>query len=118
RPAITRTRVDLPAPLRPISPMRPRGGSAALAPSRIVRPPRRTVMSCRLSMGGPLASRLRYPKRLRFRLLRPDRRTDSNARRLFGREQRAAGPKPRQHHAKLVGRNGEATLAAADPALR
>ncbi len=50
-PAITRTSVDLPAPLRPIRPMRPRGGSLAVASSIIVRPPRRTVIPVRLSMG-------------------------------------------------------------------
>jgi len=54
-PIITFISVDLPAPLRPINPTRLRGGSAALARSRMVRPPRRTVMSLRFSMAGPLA---------------------------------------------------------------
>ena len=49
-PSMTFISVDLPAPLRPISPTRLRGGSAAVARSRIVRPPRRTVMPLRLSM--------------------------------------------------------------------
>ena len=44
--------VDLPAPLRPISPTRLFGGKAALAPSRIARPPRRTVMPLMLSMAS------------------------------------------------------------------
>ena len=53
-PATTCIRVDLPAPLRPISPTRLPGGSAAVAPSRIVRPPRRTVMALMDSMRGAL----------------------------------------------------------------
>jgi hypothetical protein len=60
--AITRTKVVLPAPLRPISPMRPRGGSAAVAPSMMVRPPRRTVMPLMLSMAAPLAAAEPEPK--------------------------------------------------------
>ena len=47
--------VDLPAPLRPISPTRLPGGIAAVARSRIVRPPRRTVMPLMVSMRAPLA---------------------------------------------------------------
>src|SRR5215212_4155067 len=47
--------VDLPAPLRPISPTRVPGGIAAVARSRIVRPPRRTVMPLMLSMKRRLA---------------------------------------------------------------
>ena len=47
--------VDLPAPLRPISPTRLPGGIAAVARSRIVRPPRRTVMPLMVSMGARLA---------------------------------------------------------------
>ena len=44
--------VDLPAPLRPMSPTRLPGGIAAVARSRIMRPPRRTVIALILSMEG------------------------------------------------------------------
>ena len=47
--------VDLPAPLRPISPTRAPGGIAAVARSRILRPPRRTVIPLILSMAARLA---------------------------------------------------------------
>src|SRR4051812_17412337 len=53
RPATTFIKVDLPAPLRPISPTRLPGGSAAEARSRIRRPPRRTVMALRDSIARP-----------------------------------------------------------------
>src|SRR5258705_2790511 len=48
--------VDLPAPLRPISPTGLPGGIAAVARSRIVRPPRRTVIPAMVSMPGRLAA--------------------------------------------------------------
>lgn len=51
-PIITFIKVDLPAPLRPISPTRDLGGNAAVALSRIVRPPRRTVMALMFSMAN------------------------------------------------------------------
>ncbi len=54
RPATTFIKVDLPAPLRPIRPTRLPGGSAAVALSRIRRPPRRTVMALMDSMRGAL----------------------------------------------------------------
>src|SRR5579875_1336043 len=63
-PVMTRTSVVLPAPWRPISPIRPRGGSLAVAPSMIVRPPSRTVMSVRLSMAAPVAEAVARPKPL------------------------------------------------------
>src|SRR3546814_6308834 len=44
RPIMAFIKVDLPAPLRPISPTRDRGGRAALARSRMTRPPRRWVI--------------------------------------------------------------------------
>src|SRR5438445_407515 len=49
-------RVDLPAPLRPISPTRAPRGIAAEARSSIVRPPRRTVTPSIVSMPAPLAA--------------------------------------------------------------
>ena len=52
---ITFINVDLPAPLRPISPTRAPGGIAAVARSRIVRPPRRTVIPEMVSMVGRVA---------------------------------------------------------------
>ena len=54
--------VDLPAPLRPISPTLLPGGMAAVARSRIVRPPRRTVIPLMVSMAAPLAGNHGKPK--------------------------------------------------------
>ena len=53
---MTFSKVDLPAPLRPISPTRAPGGIAAEARSRIVRPPRRTVIPEMVSMAARLAA--------------------------------------------------------------
>src|SRR3712207_2629831 len=85
-PIITFISVDLPAPLRPMSPMRLLGGSAAVARSRIVRPPRRTVIPFRLSM---MAARLQHFGPARDDELRADRRARANGPRFDGAEARA-----------------------------
>ena len=54
--------VDLPAPLRPMSPTRLPGGIAAVARSRIMRPPRRTVIALMFSMSARLAVNWGKPK--------------------------------------------------------
>ena len=57
--------VDLPAPLRPISPMRAPGGMAAEASCRIARPPSRTVsLSMVIIAARPLAGRAEEPNLL------------------------------------------------------
>ncbi len=55
--AISFISVDLPAPLRPISPTRARVGIAAVARSRMTRPPRRTVTALIVSMAAPYHGR-------------------------------------------------------------
>ena len=61
-PIITFIRVDLPAPLRPIRPTRLFGGKVAVARSRIVRPPRRTVIPLIFSMTGHYHAAQHFPK--------------------------------------------------------
>src|SRR5262249_45485906 len=90
-PIITFIRVDLPAPLRPISPTRALAGSAAEALSRIVRPPRRTVRFEKFSMGGPIAADQRHIHGLRLSSFFRHSRGSGNPRKrnVFGVERTA-----------------------------
>jgi hypothetical protein len=51
-PATSRSRVDLPVPLRPTSPIRVPAGTCSVAPSSRGRPAMRNVRSLRCSMAG------------------------------------------------------------------